>query len=322
MTLVGQFTLFVSMAIGASYSAAGDTRTPMLLNGLTVALNAVLDPFFIFAAGEHFVAGIDVGWLGWGVYGAAVADVLAGIVGMTLFVVVSIGLDRPLPRPRGRAITLTPATFWQIVRIGVPASASLMARPLSTLLLIRVIASFGTTALAAFGIALRSFSLNWIPYSGVNAAVAALVGQNLGARNLPAAERVVGRGVTVAVFLALTFCLIYGWFAADFIAFFDADPKVVATGVPFVQLVAFGFLATGTTLPLVAAMNGAGDTRPPMVITILANWPIKLPLCWALALPLGYGTNGVWTGMLVSMVVEAAIIAWWFRRGTWKTRRI
>ena len=61
---------------------------------------------------------------------------------------------------------------------------------------------------------------------------------------------------------------------------------------------------------------------PAMIVTIVANWPIKLPLCWALALPMGYGTNGVWIGMLVSMVVEAAIIAWWFRRGTWKTRQI
>lgn len=322
VTLVGQIFLFVSMAIGASYSAAGDTRTPMLLNGAAVTMNAAMDPFFVFAPGERVVAGFDVGWLGWGVQGAAIADVVAGFVGMLVFVAVSVGLDRPFPRPRGRPLTLHLETFRQIVRIGVPASASLMARPVSTFLLIRVIASFGTAALAAFGVALRSFSINWIPYSGVNAAVAALVGQNLGARDVAEAQRVVGRGVRVAMFLAVGFCLLYGCFAADFIALFDSNPEVVATGVPFVQLIAFGFLASGTTLPLVAAMNGAGDTRPPMIVTFLSNWPIKLPLCWALAIPFGYGTNGIWTGMLVSMVVEAAIIAWWFRRGTWKTRRV
>jgi putative MATE family efflux protein len=322
ISLAGQFPFFVSMAIGGSYSATGDTRTPMIVNGIAVAMNAVIDPFLIFAPGERFVAGLDVGWLGWGVEGAAAGNVISAFVGLVIFLTVSIALDRPLSRPRGERLALQPALLWQIVRIGIPASASLVARPLSTFLLIRVIASFGTAALAAFGIALRSFSINWIPYSGVNAAVAALVGQNLGARDVLQAERVVARGVRMATLLAVGFCLLYGSFARQFIAFFDADPTVIAIGVPFVQLVAFGFLATGTTLPLVAAMNGAGDTRPPMIVTFLANWPLKLPLCWALAIPFAYGTNGVWTGMLVSMLVEAAIIAWWFRRGTWKMRRI
>jgi Na+-driven multidrug efflux pump len=212
--------------------------------------------------------------------------------------------------------------FWQIFRIGLPASASFIARPLSTFLLIRVIASFGTAALAAFGIALRSFSLNWIPYSGVSSAVSALVGQNLGARDVRSAESVVVRGVGIAVCLAIAFCFLYRWFANAFVTFFDADPAVAAIAVPFVQLVALGFLATGSTVPLVAAMNGAGDTRPSMIVTFLTNWPVKLPLCWALAIPLGYGTNGVWMGMLVSMVLEGAVTAWWFSRGTWKTRRV
>lgn len=322
ISLVGQLPFFVSMAIGASYSATGDTRTPMIVNGIAVAMNALIDPFLIFARGERVIGGVDIGWLGWGVHGAAVGNVISAFVGLAVFLAVSVALDRPLPRPRGRRLVLERATLWQIMRIGMPASASLVFRPLSTFLLIRVIASFGTAALAAFGIALRSFSINWIPYSGVNAAVAALVGQNLGARDVAQAERVVSRGVRLATLLAIGFCVLYGSFATQFIAFFDPDPTVVAIGVPFVQLVAFGFLFTGTTLPLVAAMNGAGDTRPAMLVTFVANWPLKLPLCWVLAIPLAYGTNGVWLGMLVSMLVEAALIAWWFRRGTWKTRGV
>ena len=58
-------------------------------------------------------------------------------------------------------------------------------------------------------------------------------------------------------------------------------------------------------LPLGSAMNGAGDTKPPMIAAFLANWPVKLPLCWALALPLGYGIEGVWVGMFLSIVFES-----------------
>lgn len=230
LAFAGEVFLFVSMAIAAAYSGAGDTRTPMLLNGGIVALNAVIDPLFIFAPGEVAFAGLDVGWLGMGVYGAAVADVVSAMIGMLAFIAVSVMLGRPFPRPRGPRLALRVEMFRQIVRIGIPAGVSFIARPLSTFFLMRVIASFGTTALAAFGIALRTFSINWIPFSGLNTAVAALVGQTLGGRDVDRAERVVVRGVRAGIAFAVGFCVFYGTFAVDLIAFFDTDPG--ATSAP------------------------------------------------------------------------------------------
>ena len=88
-----------------------------------------------------------------------------------------------------------------MLRIGTPASVSMIARPLSTFLLLKVIASFGTAAIAAFGIALRSFAVNWIPQSGINTAISALVGQNLGRRDADEATRVVLRGLILDTLL-------------------------------------------------------------------------------------------------------------------------
>jgi Na+-driven multidrug efflux pump len=59
-----------------------------------------------------------------------------------------------------------------------------------------------------------------------------------------------------------------------------------------------------------------------MVAAFLANWPVKLPLAYILALPLGMGINGVWIGMFVSLVFESAMLALWYRRGTWKKKRV
>jgi len=198
----------------------------------------------------------------------------------------------------------------------------LIARPLSTFLLLKVIASFGTAAIAAFGIALRSFSVNWIPYSGITAAVATLVGQNLGAHNVKEAERVVLRGLVVTTTLGMLFCVIYYFWSRQIILAFDNEPQVVAAGQPFLQLMAVGFLFSAPMLPLVSAMNGAGDTKPPMITAFLANWPIKLPLSYALALPLSLGIDGVWIGMLVSIIFEALVMFAWYRRGSWKTKKV
>lgn len=322
LMLFGQVFLFVVVALSASYQATGDARTPMLVNVVVVLLNGLLDPFFIFAPGALHVGGFDLGWLGWGVDGAAIAAVLSGAVGCALFLGIAAATGKPFPRPSRGEWMLEPRHFWHMLRIGAPAGVSMIARPLSTFLLLKVIASFGTAAIAAFGIALRSFSVNWIPYAGLNTAVSTLVGQSLGARNLPRAERVVRRGLGISAVLGVAFCALYYGFAREIILAFDREPAVVAAGAPFLQLIALSFLFSAPMYPLVSAMNGAGDTKPPMVTAFLANWLVKLPLCWALAIPFGYGVDGVWIGMFASIVFEALAMFAWYWRGTWKTRQV
>jgi Na+-driven multidrug efflux pump len=169
---------------------------------------------------------------------------------------------------------------------------------------------------------LRSFSVNWIPYSGINAAISALVGQQLGARNPLEAERVVYRGLAVTTVLGAVFCGVYYAWSRQIILAFDHEPDVLTAGVPFLKLMALSFLFSAPMFPLVSAMNGAGDTTPPMITAFIANWPIKLPLAYVLALPLGYGIDGVWVGMFVSIVFEAVVMAAWYYRGTWKTSKV
>jgi putative MATE family efflux protein len=287
-----------------------------------VLANGIADPFFIFSPGEVVVGGVPLGWLGWGVNGAAIAAALSGAVGCVLFLGLSMLRGRPFARPSTQPVTLNAAQFWLMLRVGTPASLSMVARPLSTFLLLKVIASFGTAAIAAFGIAIRSFSVNWIPYSGINVAISTLVGQSLGARNPAAAQAVVRRGLAITTLLGMFFCIMYYEGAEAIIRAFDGEPEVVAAGASFLKLIALSFLFSGPMFPLASAMNGAGDTKPPMIVAFLANWPVKLPLAYMLALPLGYGVDGVWIGMFLSIVFEAVVMFVWYRRGTWLQKRL
>ena len=318
----GQIPLYLTIALGAAYQAAGDTRTPMLVNVAMVVANALADPFFIFPPGEIRVGGVALGWLGWGVNGGAIAAVLASAAGCAGLFAVSVAGRRPFARPRGAHVGLAPELLWHMLRVGTPASVGMIARPLSTFLLLKVIASFGTTAIAAFGIAIRSFGVNWIPYSGIYVAVSALVGQSLGARRVADAERVVHRGLVVTTGLGVLFCVLYYGWARDIMLAFDHEPAVVDAGETFLKLIALSFLFSGPMLPLSSAMNGAGDTKPPMFIAFLANWLVKLPLAYALALPLGYGIDGVWLSMFVSIVLESLAMFAWYWRGTWRAKRV
>ena len=322
IAFAGHVFFFVWMGISASYQGTGDTRTPMVLNVVIVSLNAIIDPFLIFAPGEFFLFGIDLGWKGMGVSGAAAADVAATALGSAIFLFLWASRWGPFPIDVRSPVRIRLTGLWQIARVGIPASITMLARPMSTFLLLKVVASFGTAALAAFGIAFRAFSLNFIPFAGLNAAVSTLVGQRLGARLPSQAKFVVRRGVVVAVLTSVTLFIAYASFADPLIGIFDSSPEVLAIGVPFMLAIAGGQLFTGPAMPLAAAMNGAGDTRPPMISALFSNWVIKLPLAYSLAVVLGFGIRGVWMGMMISMVIEALLLVFWFRRGRWATATV
>jgi Na+-driven multidrug efflux pump len=160
------------------------------------------------------------------------------------------------------------------------------------------------------------------PEPGINIAVSSLVGQQLGSGRTDDARRIVSHGLILTTVIGIFFCIVYYSFARPIILAFDHDPAVLAAAEPFIKLMALAFLFSGPMFPLVSAMNGAGDTKPPMIVALLANWALKLPLAYALAFPFGLGVNGVWLGIFVSVIFETLFISWWYRRGTWLTKRI
>lgn len=130
------------------------------------------------------------------------------------------------------------------------------------------------------------------------------------------------RGLVITTGLGILFCVLYYGLARTIVLAFDSDPAVVGAGESFLKIIAVSFLFSGPMLPLGSAMNGAGDTKPPMIVAFIANWPVKLPLAYLLAVPFGYGVDGVWIGMFVSIVFESLLMFAWYRRGTWKTKRV
>ena len=92
---------------------------------------------------------------------------------------------------------------------------------------------------------------------------------------------------------------------------------VLDLGTTFMRLLVVANLATAFSMVWGAVMQGAGDTRPPMIIAIVSNWVLKLPLAYWLAVPQGVGVPGIWWAMAVSIVFEAGALWFWYRRDRW-----
>lgn len=182
----------------------------------------------------------------------------------------------------------------------------------------RRVAQFGTAGVAAFGVTVRALSPVWLYHGALSTAVSTLTGQSLGAKDVGGIRVLVRK----STWLSLTISMLVGagYFAwpQQIIGIFESSNRqVLELGAVFLRLLVVANLATSFSVIWAAVLNGAGDTRPPMVIAVVANWVIKLPLAYLMAVPWGMGVEGVWWAMFVSLILESGTTRIWYAHGRW-----
>ncbi|MCA9750690.1 MAG: hypothetical protein KC591_00745, partial [Gemmatimonadetes bacterium] len=205
------------------------------------------------------------------------------------------------------------------VRIGTPTAAVGILFSVVYLLISKLTESFGAPALAALGIVNRLESVNYLTSAAMGMGVAAMVGQNLGARQPDRAERVADRG---AALITLTTGVVGGLYLLVpefFVRLFTEDPAAIAESVNFLRIVAISQIFMGWELVYGQAFTGAGDTLPPMHISVWMS-VLRVPLAWWFADHTSGGLDGVWWVISLTCILRGILVAGWFRVGRWKTR--
>jgi putative MATE family efflux protein len=292
--------------------AAGDTKTPMWVIGASLALNAVLAPLLIFGPGPLPALGVR---------GAAIATVFAQSLVVVAFLRLAWRGHPAFPLDRAALRRPAPRYMASLARIGAPFAAIGLLFSFVYLVLATISARFGTSALAILGIGNRIESLCYLVAVAFGLATETMVGQNLGARDAARAERSAWLACAIMTSLALALGAVMAVWPETFLRFFTDDPATIALGVPYVRVLAVcqGFMAV--ELVLNGAFSGAGDTMPPMIISVTISL-LRVPMAWALALGAGWGMLGVAWTITLTCVARAVLLAWWFRRGRWKTKRL
>jgi putative MATE family efflux protein len=297
----GSFTVFVWAAVEAVFRAWGDTRTPMKLLVWSLVANAVLDPLLMFGIGP---------FPRWGVAGASVATIACRLVASAVGLVLLYrrGLVEPGSFLRADGTSL------RIVRIGLPIAISQASFCVVYMALTRVIAIFGTPAIAAVGIGHKSESVAYFVAVGFSFAAATMVGQNLGAGRPDRAARAawVACGYTMIVATVVAVAMLAAPRAIARI--FIDDPAVVEIAVRYLRIVAVSEFFLVFEFVLEGAFGGAGDTVPPLIV----SGPLsiaRVPAAYFLAVTLGWGIDGVWWAISLSSILKGALLAGWF---AWK----
>jgi Na+-driven multidrug efflux pump len=200
--------------------------------------------------------------------------------------------------------------------------AQLLITTTSWIGLFKILALFGSAALAGYTIAIRIVVFALMPAWGLANAGATLVGQNLGAAKPERAEaaiRIAARfnmiflGVVGALFVA---------FAQPLVSLFTVDPEVLRHGTRALWVVSLAFPLYAAGMCLEAAFNGAGDTWTPTRLNFFCFWLGQVPMAWLLAKPFGLGPTGIFIAVPISFSVLAVWSAVLFKRGRWKEQKV
>jgi putative MATE family efflux protein len=311
--------IFVSTApvmllflINAIFRGAGDAVMAMRALWLANGLNIVLDPCLIFGLGPFPELGLE---------GAAVATLIGRSVGVAY-------QFWSLFRPGGRIhirrdqIKVAGEVMWRLFRVSLSGMGQFVVAHAAWIGLVRLVAGYGSAALAGYTIAIRIVLVTILPAWGFSNAAATLMGQNLGAGKPERAERSVWvSGLLNMLFLGVVgVCFVI--FAEPLVGVFTQDPEVIREGANCLRFVSYGYLFYAWGMVIVQAFNGAGDTVTPLIINCFCYWLWQIPLAYSLAKLAAWGPTGVYAAIAIAEGTLAIVSVLVFRRGKWKQQQI
>jgi len=303
-------TILLLFLINAIFRGAGDAVLAMRALGFSNLLNIVLDPILIFGLGPFPEMGVT---------GAAVATAIGRGTGIAFQITMLLRGSGRLRMGR-KAIRLNIGLVKRMLRISGPGIVQYLVGSASWIVIIRLVAEFGSTAVAGYTIGVRVIIFALLPSWGMGNAAATLVGQNLGAHRPDRAERAVWIASICNAFFLTIAAVSMLLFDQAIMRVFTQNVDVVNVGADFLRIIAYSYPCFALGSVMVQAFNGAGDTLTPTWINLFCYWIFQIPLAYAISYPLGFGVEGIFVGIAIAQVVFALTGILVFRRGLWKTK--
>jgi putative MATE family efflux protein len=307
---IGMLLFFM---LGGALRAAGDARTPLRLGAAMTVLNIGLNVILIAGYGPFPALGT---------FGAALGTVIAsGVVSLVAIVLIL----------KNRLVVHFPRTMsWRpdfkiiraLFRFGLPAGLQGIAMNVAGVLLLRFIGSLpqSAEAQAAYAVGYAElFSLITWTSVGLMGAAAAVAGQNLGAGHPQRASQAVRIAALFGLGVAMTVGALFLLVPEALLAIFGLqDPTVVQLGRQLLRYLSVSGLFITVALTYTGGLQGTGDTRSPLYITLVSQVVVPIGLCFTLQSLALLSAAGVWTAILLGHVTRCVLSVARFHQGNWK----
>jgi len=305
--------MLIFFMLGGALRSAGDARTPLRLGAMVTALNIVLNVILIRGLGSIPA---------FGTAGAAMGTVIAtGAVSLTALLVLRRG-NWVIQFPAGAGLVPDWGIIRALFRFGLPSGIQGIAMNVGGVLLLAFIGSLPASAEAQAAYAVgytELFSLITWTSVGLMGAAATVAGQNLGAGNRDRAAAAVHTAARFALAAAGSVGLLFLFLPRALLALFGmTEGPVVEIGVQLLRYLSVSGLFIAVALTYTGGLQGTGDTRSPLYISIVSQVVIPLGLCYAIQQLGTLDAPDIWLAILLGHMTRCGLSVAKFRQGKWQ----
>ena len=308
---IGGMMMFFMLS--AALRSAGDARTPMMLGIAMTVLNLVLNVILIRGLGPIPA---------FGTVGSAMGTVIAsGLVALYALVKLWTG-GWVVAFPRGHGFGPDWGIIRSLFRFGLPTGIQGIAMNIGGMLMLGFIGSLAQSAAAqaAFAVSYSQlFSLITWTAVGLMGAAAAVAGQNLGANQPDRADEAVHVAARIALAGAAFLGVFFFFFPRQLLAVFGMnEPVVVEIGAQLLRVLSFSGLFIAVALTYTGGLQGTGDTRSPLYISIISQIIVPLGICFVIQQTGTLDPMDIWIAILIGHAIRCLLSVVRFNQGKWR----
>ena len=258
-----------------------------------------------------------------GVMGAGIASLASRILGAVIMLLLLRNQDNSIHIKSLFRFEYHGQMVKSILRIGVPNGLENGMFQIGKILVQSLIASFGTTAIAANAVANNFASIEVLPGAAIGLAMITVVGQCVGARDYEQARRYT---LKLMAFTHISMAALNGLvlvLMGPLVSCYNLSPDTAALAsqlLVYHSVCCIFIWPSSFTLP--NALRAANDVKYTMTISIISMWVFRIAASYVLAMGFGLGVLGVWIAMTIDWLFRAIMFVWRFLNGKWKNRQL
>lgn len=295
---IGIIFMYFNSLLTTIFNSYGESKMPFRANTIGFIFNIVLDPILIFGFGPIKPLGV---------FGAALATLIARIVVFTMFLRISKGRFSFLRK----GIKLNIKKAKEVIHMGLPIAAQRVIFTLISIIIAKIIANWGATAIAVQKVGVQIESISYITIGGLQGAIAAFVGQNYGAKKEERIKLGYYKALKLTIIFGLLVTLTFFIFSKQIFGIFLSENEALNMGNIYMKILGLSQVFMCMELLTVGAFNGIGKTYAPPIISIIFSG-LRIPMAMFLSNENLFGLNGVWMSISVSSLFKGTILVTWF----------
>lgn len=301
---LGFLFAFPFNATNAVLCGIGDSITPVYFLVFSIVVNFVLNYVFVVV-------------LNYGLTSTAWASVIGQILALILMIVY-INKKHPFISIKLKEMKFDSKIFKYIMKISLPSGIQQFVIAINAVVLMSLVASFGTDAIAGYSVATRIDAIASIPAFIFSSALANFVAQNAGALEFKRIKNGLKATLRITVSMTIIISVLIIIFSKTIMSLFTKDIAVIEIGSEYLRTLNYFYVLYAMMFAYQSVFRGSGDTMISMLITLAAIWIVRIPFSYMLSKHLG--TLGIWLGIPIGWFVGLILSYSYYKSRRWELK--